>query len=178
MRGNGDAGEVKVASPVMRRWWRSMGFWLGLWGLGFLVWAWVDSHSNATELSSYVQVESASGLQCGYWQWQVRLLEGRAVLYRERPFDMSPGLSMKVAPPEFAHRALTHWRGEPALWGRETWIDGTVEYGADHMSVEGTERWCSFGFVVLGYAVVWLGLLVMWRWWMRRRWRAAQAVVG
>jgi hypothetical protein len=46
------------------------------------------------------------------------------------------------------------------------------------LSLKKTEWWFPFAFVVAGYLAVWVGLLLLWREWMRRRWRATQEAGG
>jgi hypothetical protein len=47
-----------------RRWWRSPSFWLAGFGLGFLIWAWVDSNHRTSTLEhspSRVTISSTHG---------------------------------------------------------------------------------------------------------------------
>jgi hypothetical protein len=74
--GGGDGTEGVRPQPWRVPWRRSVGFWLGLWVLAFLVWMWVDSFSNVSRVESlrYVRSEHVSTGETG---WRVGLQRGR-----------------------------------------------------------------------------------------------------
>lgn len=172
-RGGDDADEARAALPAMKPWWRSVGFWLGLSVMMFLVWVWRDSFSHGSNVGRVQRV--SHGVQ---WvrlpPWMVSLDYGAVEYQRVRvlndPRDVVMGPTLPIG----------HWRNgamelrPPGWWGSSR---KEVDL-ANPIVFEVRQWWFSFGFVVVGYGMVWIGLLVGLRWWMRRRWERSKVVEG
>lgn len=167
--GMSSGGDV-VAPDGLKPWWRSLGMVLGLPGLVFLIWVWVDSMRTHSMAGAFGHVRAPHGFVEDYWSWKVGVGYGKVVVFRKDPHEMTRGMTLQVDWPGFYRRGVLFNDRRGVWWGAVRWSEQIKVDGAGPVSVMVSERWFSFGFVVLAYVMVWLGSLALWRWWMRRRW--------
>jgi hypothetical protein len=154
---------------MLKPWWRSVAFWLGLWTLAFLVWAWVDSFTHVSTASSagVVKVEGYDARGPGY---RALLQDGRCVYQGREVNEASSGAVILRSPLSLTYQRYGVFPIDPypSPWGARTSVNEVMS-APGKVSLKTVEWWFPFGFVVAGYAVVWLGSLVMWRRWVRGR---------
>lgn len=88
-------GDANAGDARLKPWWRSVGFWLGLWGLVFLVWMWADSFSRASYVGTVERVNYSSG-SVPFAPWVVTL-EGGSVAYQQMRLTDAPAGAALVA---------------------------------------------------------------------------------
>jgi hypothetical protein len=167
---------ARQSQMPLRPFYRSRLFWLGLPGLVFLLWAWVDSywHVSTAASTGLVKVEGLPARGPGY---RLLLQEGRCVYLRHEVQEASLGAAIFRSPLSLSYK----WQGvylmNSSPWGSRTSVSEVMS-APGKVTLRTTERWFPFGFVVAGYAGILMGLLVMWRRWMKRRWEASRVVEG
>ena len=167
--GGGGVGPMAMpmAVPWRKPWWRSVGFWIGAWGLAFLVWVWVDSYPNISRVAFPVTMEAPGYGVTGAGR-EVMLQGGRVIVGRKRISDPPMGITVSKGRAIAEYRKGTNRFPVTTWWGTDRWVDEAGNPFAG-MSVEVLVWWFPFGVVVAGYVAVWAGSLVLWRRWMRRR---------
>jgi hypothetical protein len=167
---------------MMRPFYRSRLFWLGVPGLVFLVWLWVDSFWHVSSASRDVWVKLPRNDGTGYVGSLCALQQGSVTIGRGSLPDATREMATTAGRLDFHRGDEGYFRpGVSTLWGMRSKDERVFGYcsplgmgGRSSVTVRWTERWFHIGFVVLGYVAVWMGSVVLWRRAMRRRWRATQ----
>ena len=143
-------GETSPDSDcVIRPWYRSRLFWLGLPGLVFLLWAWLanvreDFHLNYLALSGPGEIKG----------WDVGSSLG-SIYHSRLKSAYGFGSRSKSKPGlHFFHEALEP--DEPTIYFSRRPF-GTVHNG-DYREV-----WVAWWAIVLGYGITWSGALIGWQ---------------
>lgn len=174
---SGGEDEVRVAMPGMRPWWRSVGFWLGVPGLVFLVWVWVDSFTGSPAAMARMRI-GGQGFYAEMDGPELYVQRGMVFYRRSRALEASPGVWAVRDKERFQYR----WGGFPAqeeadgVCGYESLVR-TLEVPPGELKMRVVRWWFPVWFLVAGYGVVWMGWMMMWRWWVRRRWRVERGEV-
>ena len=122
---------------------------------------------------------SSPQLHTGYFRWEVVVQEGAVMVSVGSAYDVMPGVTFLPVDVETGYEEGPLFYIPESRWGMTSKKVTTAKYGAFPKRAAFFRMrtyWLRFGFVVGGYGLVWIGLLVMWRWWMRRRWEESRVV--
>ena len=177
MSGGGDDGGDRDVKPGP--WWRSVGFWLGLWVLVFLLWVWVDSYSRVPQLSFPVTMDGPGWRLTGAGV-EVAVQRGRVVVGQQHVPNPPAGMTTRTLRPRVRYEAAGQGVTGDAWWGTRQFTWHMDDAGANFNGVRREMQWWWFPFaVVVGvYVGAWLLGMWLWRRWMTRRGKREMGAKG